>query len=275
MNRVIDIDFFTVKRDLAALLDGAATPESYGNTFHTAAMADYRANPDRKQSWIGGSMTETRHWMSNGYKAPEFKNAGRYVRDSKKKRRTFNDHDGNLNLDRLYAGEEKFFEKRTPKTAKPGMTINVEYCFAAMVEADDVRKYGAWVAGMCGSLEKQGFDLEVNVDVILNELFLGERRTDQTTVRMLVKKRGQKSRFHSWSCLFAPTGFRHIVFHGLHVAGAKVGKKCQRSLGLTLKNRGWGVDYDRKENSVTIRCDQRTAVNLTKLNDDATAAGLI
>ena len=275
MKRVIDIEFFSVKQDFMKALDGAEMPAVYGTTFHTDAMRDYRANPDRDDKWVGGSITETRHWMKNGYRAPEFKNAGRYVRDSKKNRRTFNDQDGNLDLDRLYAGEEKFFEKRTPKTAKPGMTINVEYCFAAMVNAKDVREYGAWVAGLCGSLEKQGFDLEVNVDTILNGLFRGEQRTDETTVRMKVKKRGQKSRFTSWSCLFAPTGWRHIVFHALHVAGAKIGKTPTSSLGMTLAKRGWGVDYDRKENVITIRCDQRTSIDLKKLNDDATAAGLI
>jgi hypothetical protein len=272
MSRTLNVDFFDVKQDLGKILDGAPVPTVYGNSCHTSRLRDPL---DRVDSWIGGSLGDTKRWMESGFKAPEFKNAGKYVREAKKKRRTYNDFDGNLNLDRLYAGEEKFFEKRTPKTAKPGMTINVEYCFASMVDEKDIRKYGAWVAGFVGGLEKQGYDLDVNVVVKLDAAYVGDTRQDRTTLLMKVKKQGQKSRFHSWSCLFAPTGFRHIVFHALAYAGGKIGRASTHSIGYTIAGQKWGVAYDRKENVVDIKCNQRAGIDFDALNNDAKACGLL
>lgn len=272
-DKTVTIDFFDVKRDLSEIIAGGKIPAIYAGTNHASRLREYAAHPEREDRWIGGSAADTVRWMKDGFKAKEFRNAGRYVKDAAKRRRTYNDLDGNLNLDRLYSGEEKFFEKKVKRTAKPGMTINVEYAFAAMVNAEDIQKYGAWVAGFCGSLEKQGYDLEVNVDSILDGLFRGDR--GRITTRCIVKKRGQKSRFHSWSCLFSPTGYRHIMFHAYHVAGAKIGKTPNSSLGMTIGGRKWAVEYDKDSNTVTIRCNQRAKVDLDTLNADAKAAGLI
>lgn len=274
IERIIDVDFFDVKSNLATIVKGGTVPAEFGSTGHTSRLQSARIDPSRESAWEGGSYADTDRYMTDGYKAPEFRSSAKYVRSSAKKRRTYRDDDGNLNLDRLYAGEEKFFEKREKKNVKPGITVNVEYAFAAMVNHEDVRKYGAFVAGLVAAIEKQGYDLEVNVDSLLDNLMVGDRNV-RTTVRCNVKKRGQKSRFHSWSCLFAPTGYRHIMFHAYHVAGAKIGKTPVSSLGMTIGGRAWGVEYDRKENTVTIRCDQRNSINLDKLNADAKACGLI
>jgi hypothetical protein len=273
--QIISVDFFDVKRDFAGIVRGEKPNPLYSGTMHSDRLAHAVRDPEREDSWIGGSYADTVRFMEGGYKAPEFRAKGAYVRDSKKKRRTYRDDDGNLNLDRLYAGEEKFFEKREKRDVKPGVTVNVEYAFAAMVSHEDVRKYGAFVAGMISALEKKGFDLEVNVDSILDDLFQRDTPKTRTTVRCNVKKRGQKSRFHSYSCLFAPTGYRHVMFHAYHVAGAKIGKTPRGTLGMTIGGRQWGVEYDRKANVVTIRCNQRSSIDLDKLNADAKACGLL
>lgn len=270
----IDVDFFEVKSDFRDIVREGKDFSRYGSSCHTSRLSNFASNPDASDSWEGGSASDTVRWMDEGYKAPEFKNAGRLVNDSKKRRRTYRDDDGYLNLDRLYAGEEKFLERKEKRNVKPGMTIRVQYAFACAVNAEDIRKYGAFVAGLCGALEKQGIDLEVTVDSMLDGLYR-EKRGVRSTVRCLVKKRGQKSRFHSWSCLFSPTGYRHIMFHAYHVAGAKENLHCVPSLGTTLAGQKWGVEYDRENNEVTITCNQRAKIDLDALNNDAKKHGLI
>lgn len=274
--RTIDIHWNDVKDAFENFVGkGEQVPFGWGETSHTRRLKELATDPYAKDDFAGGSGSETLQWVRKGFHSPVFKRAGNFVKAAPKKKRTYNDSDGMPDLDRLYSGETNFFVKREKRDAKPGMTINVQYAFAAMVNAKEIETYGAWIAGFIGALEAQGYDLEVFIESTLQDLMKGDRNMP-TTMRAKVKGMGEKSRFHSWSCLFSPTGYRHLIFTAYYVAGEKIGKRPNSCLGMTLGGTGWGVDYNRKANVVTIKCDQRArACNLDRLNRDAQVAGLL
>lgn len=274
-----EIDFADVKSAfLDIVAEGKTAPASYGRGGHGILRHLYEmaATPYAVNSWLGGSGSQACGYVRTGFKSDNFKTAGKYVKAAVKKRKRYSDSDGMPNLDRLYSGEPNFYEIKTPREVKPGMTINVEMFFAGMVDAPVIQTYGGWVAAFVGSLEAKGYDLEVNLVTDVTALFEGDSRSKRSNLLTRVKSRGQKSRFHSWSCLFAPTGFRTLTFLGFHVAGAKYGKVPTNHLAMSLDTSRYGVTYDEKTNTVTIHAHQRAnSCDLEALTREAQAAGVL
>lgn len=277
-----EIHFSEVKDAFMAIVaDGKPVPANFGGASHGIMPYLVRAayDPYMKDSWIGGTGADTTGWVRKGFKSDAIKSATKYVKQTVKKRRNFNDSDGMPSLERLYSGDPNFYEKPIKREVKPGMTVNVEMFFSGAVDPQTIQIYGGWVAGFISALETKGLDLEVNVRVPVTALMGGESRSHRSDILMRVKSRGEKARFHAWSCLFAPTGFRHLVFTAFHVAGAKYGKKPTHHLAMSLDRSRFGVNYDRENNTVTVQCDQRAwSIDnkvLDKLTNEAKAEGLL
>lgn len=215
-------------------------------------------------NWTGGSLGETLDNVRNGYRAPEFIHSAAYVPLAPKKRPTWNEEpDGDLEMSRLYGGYDDYYLVPADVEKKPGIRVLIEFAFACGVSNSVIEQYGAWVAGLLGALEQTGYDLEVDMWIPLDGLFVdggndyGGGIRDNVLVR--VKRQNEVSDFTEWSALFAPTGYRHLGFCAKMVAGDKIKKRCSSGLGMTLGGQGWNLEYDPEDSILKIRVDQRGA----------------
>lgn len=209
--------------------------------------------------WEGGSHGTTCDNLRHGFRAPEFEHSAAYVPLAPKKRPSWSDEpDGDLEMSRLYGGYDDYFLVPADVEKKPGIRVLIEFAFACGVNNSVIEQYGAWVAGFLGALEQTGYDLEVDMWIPLDGLFIdSEEQGTRDNVLVRVKRQNEVSDFTEWSALFAPTGYRHLGFCAKMVAGDKIGKKCSSGLGMTLGGQTWDLDYDPENSILRVRVDQR------------------
>jgi len=240
-------------------------------------MSAFR-NPYREEQWSGGAPAATLRNLREGFFAPEFAHAADLVPTAQKRRNVWNSEDGDIDPGRLYAGRDDFYLGSQKRESKPGLRIAIEFCFAWTVEAHVIQQYGAWVAGLLGSLESSGYDIVVDLLIPLDHMIEDEPEV-RTNIFIRVKRPNEVSDFTEWSGLFAPTGFRHLGFTAICLAGDKLGKRVQNELGDTIGGKTWGVDYDREDQTVFITVNQRAggsdAFPIERLNQQAIKAGLL
>lgn len=252
--------------------------------YHREPYKQHSEGGGGQENWEGGTPAQTLHWTRHGYHAPQFAHSADMVPRSVRRRNSWNPDDGDIDIARLVAGRDDYYLGSTKREARPSLHVQMEYAFAWTVASSTIEAYGAWVAGFLASLEASGYDLVVDVWMPLNAVFAGQDREDEdythrTNILMRVKRQNEVSDFTEWSALFSPTGYRHLGFTAIGVAGDKVRKRVQGYLGQTVTGKSWGVDYDREDQTVMITVNQRAGGNdafpIDRLNKQATKAGLI
>ena len=233
------------------------------------------------KSWEGGSYLNTVSYLRDGYFAKEFAHSAEYVALAPKKRPQWAEEpDGDLDMGRLYGGYDNPYMVPAEADKKPGLRVMIEFAFACGVNAATIEKYGAWVAGLLGSLESSGYDLTVDLWIPLDNLFVDSRgRRDNVLIR--VKRENEVSDFTEWSGIFSPAGYRHVGFCAKLVAGDKVGTQAESSLGYTHAGQ-WDLDYDKTNSILKIHCNQQghgmyggNAFPTESLNKKAQQIGLL
>lgn len=252
--------------------------------YHDNPYIEHTEGGGGQEGWEGGTPAQTLGWARHGFHAPQFAHSADMVPRSIKRRNSWNRDDGDIDIARLVAGRDDFYLGSVKREARHGLHVQLEYAFAWTVNSATIEAYGAWVAGFLASLESSGYDLVVDVWMPLNAVFTGQSREDgeaqhRTNILIRVKRQNEVSDFTEWSALFAPTGYRHLGFTAIAVAGDKVDRRINAFFGQTVTGKSWGVDYDRDDQTVMITVNQRAGGKdrfpIDKLNRQAAKAGLI
>lgn len=272
----IVIDWSDVKQKFIACVEKGEYWESQPAMGYK--LQSLHQNPYAKDNWNGGSGADTLKWIREGFFAPEFAHSAEYVPTALKNRNVWNEEEGDVDPGRLLAGQDNFYIGSQKRLSKPGLRVQIEFAFAWTVSSKTIQEYGAWCAGFLGALEKEGYDLVVDMWIPLDNLYEGDYGI-RSNVLVRVKRPNEVADFTEWSALFGPTGYRQLGFTAKCVAGDKIGKRATSSLGHTLGGKTWGVEYDKEQALVMITVNQRAGGSdrfpKEKLNKEAVEAGLL
>lgn len=276
-DRRIVVEWGDVKR---AFIDAIENGTKLGHRQPINEKIDYwyrQPTGNGRESWDGATPAQTAKYVRQGYFAEEFAHSAEYAALSNKKHFSYNDEEGELDIDRVFDGHDAIFLDREMRESRPGIRIMVEFAFSSATEAKTISEYGAWVASLIKSLEASGFDLVVDMWINLWGLFEGDIRNRRNShVLIRVKQENEYSNFTEWSALFSPSGYRHLGFLAKCLAGEQIGKKVTDSFGKCHRGKGWGVEYDKDNQQVTINVNQMgSSLPVDKLNEEAIEAGLI
>lgn len=267
----------TIQIEWAAVKQRFIDSVRYQKPWNQAKQAALTADPYAVDEWQGGSLAQTLAWLDDGYYAPELQAAAELVPTADRPRQRWSEDEGEVDIDRLYAGEDEYMREMLPSDIKPGLSVTVDAFFAASVSPQTVKDYGAWIVGLVSALERNGYDLAVSVGAPVDELYTG--KCPRTRVEMSVKRAGEMSDFTSWSALFGPTGLRHLFFTAFGVASEQVGEQQTSFMCMTLDKRAsdWGVTYDRDANHLHVTVNQRHSGSFPAalLNGQLAECGLV
>lgn len=253
MAQTIKIDWATVKH---RFIDSVRHGKPWAQAQQKRLEGLY-IDPYTVDSWVGGSGAQTLRWLDDGYTAPELQAAADAVPTSERSRAGWSEEDGDIDVGRLVGGYDDFYLEVSPSETKPGLKLTADVFFAALVSADTVKAYGAWLAGLIAALESNGYDMEIGLCTPVEQLYDGAKGRQNVEIR--VKRAGEMSDFTEWSALFAPTGLRHIVFTAFGVASESIGKKQTSFMSMSLNKRqiDWSVSYDPIENHLHVSVNQQ------------------
>jgi hypothetical protein len=238
----------------------------------------YRTRTIQIPDEVLASGADLSEWFKNGYRAEAFENLADRVPSALQNRPVWSDEDGDLEVNRLYGGFDDFYMGMAERPAKPGIRLQIEMAFAAMVKQKTIEEYGGWVNSLIGSMEAYGIDMVIDLWIPLDDLFEGDHGV-RTNVLVRVKNANEVCDFTDWSILFSPGGYRQVGFAAKCVAGDRVGKRVNSYYGNTIGGKTWGLDYDRDESIVRITVNQRAmqweAIPFDALTKKAVEIGLI
>jgi hypothetical protein len=220
---------------------------------------------------LGGTIAETCDWIRNGYHVPGLQIGDIDYAPRRRKRASWSEDDGDIDVGRLHAGADAFYLTRAEKLARPGLAVEVGLSFFGGVRPEILTAYGRWLASVISSLEADGYDLEVALFNRCDEVFRG--RNAAQTVRMIVKRPNEVSDFTSWSAMFSPSGLRRLMWTAKCLAADRCGCECSPSFGVPRHN-GWSVNLDNYTLTVEPHTGARSdpSAELTTL---AKAAGVL
>jgi hypothetical protein len=272
----IRLDWADLKRRLVDSLEhGKPWQQAQQKTLLAMHKSPYAVN-----DWQGGSGAQTLDWLRNGFFAEELQAAADTVRVATAVRSGWSEDDGDVDAGRLYGGFDDYMYEVSPSDAKPGLRIEIDMFFAAMCDASTLKAYGAWVAGLIGSLEANGYDVEVDLILPVRALYNDAPARARQDVAITVKRAGELSDFTEWSACLSPVGTRVLMFTAFGVASEKIGKSqtSHMSMSLDSSERGWSVKFDREANVLHVTANQRAtgqnAFPTERMNDQLRSAGL-
>lgn len=199
--------------------------------------------------WIGDSKKAILERLDNGFVFPEMdeellphaleeENRWYYTDDS-------SDAEYQYDLDEI--GESDFYLARRQTKSKPGIRINVAFCFRSNVDAHIIGQYGAWVGAAIQALQANGYDMEITLFNVAERL-INRRDTARTNIR--VSKFGELKMTSDWAPMFSPGGYRHLNFLSRCLLEDK-GYDVNTGMGAS-KDYGYKVGWDNDTRTLTI-----------------------
>lgn len=272
----IRIDWSTVKaRLLASLVDGKPWRQA-----KQSQLLEMHHNPGTRSDFYGQGY-EVIDWIQNGFYSDDLKvNVSNRVPVATAAQIGWSEEpSGDIELARLYGGYDDYYYEVAESPVKPGLKIEFDLFFAALVKSGTVAGYGAWLASLIAGLEQAGYDLAIDAVAPIRQLYTGAPVRARQDVQITVKRPGELSDFASWSSLLSPSGTRVLLFTAFGVASDQIGKSQTEIMCMSLEphERGWGVEYDAAANVLRITAGQREsgAFPTERMNDALAASGLL
>jgi len=273
----VTMEFADVKRTFMDSMEKGdyAGPKGRGGPMGRK-FRSWNYEPDQHDRFIGASPNETMGWLKTGFFSPAFTLKAPDAPSARKRNRArYTEDDGDLDIGRVLDREDRIFLKRGKVERSQGLSIEVIMCFSARVKAPVLAEYGAWVTSLIRSYEERGYDLEVAV--ASHSRGLRASAFDKTeSARIVVKRPNEINDFTSWSVLFAPSGFRTLVFTALAMCAEQLGDEAAGHLGSPLNATGWSVTQEGDKVTICSYSSESDPANVKReLDRSAKEAGIL
>lgn len=217
-----------------------------------------------KNEFYGGTSEEMLDILINGYPFDNLSDeislpVSTYERP---RRRYTDDSEGEFNYDLYANGETEFYLQEIRRPHRGGISLLVQYDFAANVTPENIASYGRWVGAVIQHLQARGYDLEIKVFCLGSYAY--EQVDGVTETHIQLSKFGEQVLKRDWSALFSPCGYRHLGFMSLVLPEVLAPNDwtCSRGLGgpVSVPN---AVTWKEDTREVRITCDPNAQTNLS------------
>jgi hypothetical protein len=200
--------------------------------------------------------------ITNGYVAEGMK--VKPTADVRPRRRSrFSEEDGELQVDLALSGSDAPFIARPKVRRAGGMTLKIELAVRATTPASVMRDYSAWLVRLIAGLQAKGIDLQIDV---VSRAKVVTTKGEPVCVNVRVKRFGRRSDLKSWGAMFAPGGFRMLMFCGRLMACAAHGRQLEGHFGASVGPK-WDIEHDRATQTLTVKCAAQTTRFPTEMMD--------
>lgn len=197
----------------------------------------------------GATTKQVIGWVIGGYDAPEFDLVANYTPPADSRRINWHEEEGDLNITAALMGEDEPFQLWEPHHSKPGIKVVAEFGGRAVMPAEVLAEYGAFLGGLIDGFYRQGFDPELS----LRHRAVGmvkDNIRQPFEYEMILKEAGHKVDFREFAAMFSPGGVRILGFVAKALSVKKAGKHFRGVGGTTFQ--GWGIEWDAESRTLYI-----------------------
>lgn len=242
-----DLDFAEVAAAWHSMLDGSYQAPKRQIPAIEAGTRIWRDMP----GFSNATEDQMADWLQNGYKVAGQKLTGKNTRPRRRLR--YSEDDGELQMDRVYAGDDAIYLERKPRKRQRGINLKVEVGFRATVSGATLDAYAIWLGKLITGLEGGGFQTQIDIVSRSTDLKTSNRR-QRVDVQMRVKRFGERGSLRSWSALLSPGGHRHLIFCARILGCQKLGFGCNRGFGGSV-HPAWDLKFDPASRTLTVCCN--------------------
>lgn len=260
-----DLDFAEVAAAWQQMLDGSYPAAKRQIPSIAAGTRIWRDMPH----FSNATEDQMREWLTDGYKVAGQALTGKNTRPRRRLR--FSEDDGELQMERVYAGDDAIYLERKPRKRQRGISLKIEVGFRANVTGETLNAYAIWLGKLITGLEGGGF--QTQIDIVSRSTNLKRSNPNQRVdIQMRVKRFGQRGSLRSWSALLSPGGHRHLIFCARILGCHKVGFGCNPGFGGSV-HYGWDLKWDPTSRTLTVCCNSMAA-NFPAAEMDAKLAAI-
>lgn len=224
--------------------------------------------------FYGGTTDDMKRYIKNGYRTGsvlgEFLPGVLRTRDgtAKRGRWQWSEAGDEIDVGLALSGDASPFRSFEASPTAGGLNIRALYSFQSNVDHNVIAAYGAWIARLLATCNGAGVSPALTIDQY------GERLTSRhrtlVLIRLRVKQENEALDWHRYSCLFSPTGYRHLGFTALMYAGGSnvLPGTLASGLGGCVSQGEWGVEWEPTTRTLTVNApayaDQFPSIELTE-----------
>lgn len=252
--------YFTIDyRELREVISGFLSDKSHPSVKRSQnreLIGRHTFGIGTRSRFHGYSTEQLKRWIAQGYKTDLM--SGLSVSPVREKRHYQYVEDGEeIFVDRALSGEDSYMGEWTKRQTIPGVAIEAEVMFAAMVKSEIVNAYNVWICKAVQSLEMSGIDCQLTIKFSSEGAFL-ERGTKNVHSIVRVKKENEQADFHSFSPMLSPATLRTFGFTAICLHAESAGQSANYGLGTGRYNvtprPDWGVKFDTERRVIMFDC---------------------
>ena len=167
----------------------------------------------------------------------------------------WDEHGSEIDVGLALSGDPNCFRSFEHRPTLGGLNVVALYSFSAHTDFNVIAQYGAWIARLLGTAQTAGISPSLVIDQYGYNLT--GRNSGFALVRTRVKEENDALDWNRYSCLFSPTGYRHLGFAAL-TRTATQGKELLRGplcsgLGTACSPHGsWDMHWNEATRTVTV-----------------------
>lgn len=241
-----------IRRDFLACSNGRNADVIFNRPENIDYWNDLAQARESEGNWTGATIAETRNWIENGYSVPGLDGVdSTLIQGAPKRKMRYSEEGDEMLIDLAWSGVDEHFITWDKRFTKPTIKVEINIAFSAIVSHSTVNAYQGWIARMLQTIDQFGFDTQVDLKTNGSRMFVGHP-SHHNSVLIRVKESGTQADFSSWSPMFSPAGYRHLMFHCMIRAADDAGLDVARGLGAVEKSNAWDLKYDPETQTLVV-----------------------
>lgn len=260
----VEMPFSELTRYYAGLVD-QSQPEAElaalrTNTRTTAVITELRDKWIAGNTFYGGSSETMLDYIKNGYQTGTF--VGEFLPGVVRSREgtalrgrwVWDEQGSEVDVGLALSGDPNCFRSFENRPTLGGLNIVALYSFASSTDHNVIAHYGSWLARLLGTCQMAGISPSLTIDQYGTGM---TTRVNLCLVRTRVKDEHDALDWRRYSCLFSPTGYRHLGFAAMTRAATQgtelFGGSLNSGLGQAVSpTNQWDLHWDEATRTATV-----------------------
>lgn len=211
-------------------------------------------------NFYGGTTDTMLHYIDNGYQSGQF--LGDFLPGVVRSREgtalrgrwVWDEHGADIDVDLALSGDPNCFRSFENRPTLGGLNIVALYSFSASTDFNVIAHFGSWIARLLGTCNQAGISPSLSIDQYGNQITTS---SGFALIRTTVKHENDALDWRRYSCLFSPTGYRHLGFAAMSRAATQGNELLRGTLTSGLgyavsPGNQWDMHWDAATRTITL-----------------------
>jgi hypothetical protein len=270
MRHIKVVTFDEVRETFLRLYEKGADSLGIKRSDNLARMKSWEASWRSGSDFAGGRMADMVGYLHHGYQIPGLQLEPSLAPVRKRRKITFNDMEGDFQYDLFRSGFDFPYMTGTPREVTPAMDYELDCTFSGGINASEVTAYTSWNLKALIALETAGIGCDVFISNRVTNPFKAKNggTFGDAELRVKVANADGATDFLDWSAIFAPGGYRMLIFMMKLLHADELGYGLSEGVGSPMTPDRYGVKFREDDRVIHARIGKLARFNEATMDED-------